>query len=145
MYFQTCRVARNLFLGTHYSASSRAFRDQFNINVIMQCGFPTHSHICYGVASIDIPYMTLDSVSSAASMLSVLDKTGSPVLVVDDKAGLQKAATVCAASLVLSHGMCPMGAVTHIQRIKPETFRPEPLYLSLLEQYHRSLHVQHNS
>lgn len=142
--FPPKQVLDRVWIGSIDTAQSEWFMREHDIGLIVNCTRHIPAHFRDDIPTYRIPIddspewaplmaSHLDTVTS--HMHTVLTSTNKSVLV-HCHAGVSRSSTVVAAYMILYHGYSPSNAIGYIQSRKPETFRPQPVFLSVLKDLH---------
>lgn len=140
--FPPRHVLDRVWIGGITTATNEAFMRDHNIGLIINCTRHIDAPFRHDIPTYRIPiddspewhYLFRQHIAIAAGEIhKTLQATDKSVLV-HCHAGVSRSATVVAAYLILYRGMTSNKAIEHIQRHKPETFRPYPVFLEILQQ-----------
>ncbi|MGA1563848.1 MAG: dual specificity protein phosphatase family protein [Pontimonas sp.] len=138
--FPPREVLPRVWIGNYQTAMDGDFMRDHRIGLVINCTRHVPSPYSDEIATYRVPVDDARAWSGVlashvrpvvAAMRRTLRETDRSVLV-HCHAGISRSATVVAAYLVLEHGMDAREAIAAIQRSKPETFRPEPVFFDVL-------------
>jgi hypothetical protein len=144
--FSPRQVLDRVWIGSIETAQREHFMRDNGIGLIINCTRHVPSPFLHDIPTYRIP---IDDASEWTPLFRkhilivtdhihrVLTTTDASILV-HCHAGVSRSSTVVAAYLVRYQGFSPENAIAYIQSMKPETFRPYPVFISMLKDLHRS-------
>lgn len=137
--FPPKQVVDNIWIGGYDTAVNATFMQNNNIRLIVNCTKHVASPFAEFIPTYRIPIQDhlawqetfREHIANALSAMNrALNNHGA--VLVHCHAGVSRSSTLVAAYLIRFYGWTPEHAITMIQRKKPETFKPHPIFIEML-------------
>jgi protein-tyrosine phosphatase len=141
-FYPARQIVPNLWIGSAADAVDVAAARRRNFRLVVNCSRDIPPGLDIPVYRIPIDDWAGESralLKHLPRILPVVDavlEAGHGVLV-HCFAGMQRSAAVVTAYLMWKHGYTAAEAMAGVQRIKPETFTPEPTFVKALQRWER--------
>jgi dual specificity phosphatase 12 len=140
--FPPRQVIDRVWIGGISTATNEAFMRDHSIGLIINCTRHINAPFRHDIPTYRIPIddspewqdLFRHHIRTAAGEIHKALKATRKSVLVHCHAGVSRSSTVVAAYLILYHGMTSDQAIAAIQKRKPETFQPYPVFINLLKE-----------
>jgi protein-tyrosine phosphatase len=144
--FPPRQVLERVWIGSIDTAQDEYFIRDNNIGLIVNCTRHVPSPFKDDIPTYRIPIddskdwqpLFLKHIRQVTRQMHLILTTTDKSILVHCHAGVSRSSSVVASYLILYQGFSPDNAIAYIQSMKPETFRPHPVFIDMLRTIHRS-------